>query len=347
MAGREVAIVTDTHFGIKKNSRLFHDYFEKFYRDTFFPEIDKRNIDTLLHLGDVFDVRKGIDYWALDWAKRVFFDPLRERGIAVSILVGNHDSYYKNTLEINALELLLSEYENVYIYTEAKMLELSGVQICMVPWLCESNVESFENILGKSDLKIKYCMGHFEIAGFYVNSMWKCEKGIDPNIFDQFGIVYSGHFHNKSRQGNIQYLGNPYQLYWSDEGATRGFHFLDLYDGKLDFVANPNTLYHKIEYDDTKELDVSKYNSGFVKILVSKKTRPDYLHSLVGQLTQQGCYDVKIIDNQIYTVVDEDIEFESEDTMSAIRHYVDSVETITRKEDVKDIMRSLYQEAFV
>ena len=113
MAGHRVAIITDTHFGIRKGSQIFHDYFEKFYKEVFFPTLDKEKIETLIHMGDCFDVRKGIDYWSLDWAKRVFFDELRARGIQAHIIIGNHDIFYKNTLRINAPGLNLSEYENV------------------------------------------------------------------------------------------------------------------------------------------------------------------------------------------------------------------------------------------
>ena len=69
MAGHKVAILTDTHFGVRKGNQILHDYFEKFYRDTFFPAIDEAGVDTVIHLGDAFDVRKGIDYWSLDWAR--------------------------------------------------------------------------------------------------------------------------------------------------------------------------------------------------------------------------------------------------------------------------------------
>ena len=73
----KVAIITDTHFGIRKGNQVFHDYFKKFYEETFFPTLEERNIDTVVHLGDVFDVRKGIDYWSLKWAKDNFFTPLQ------------------------------------------------------------------------------------------------------------------------------------------------------------------------------------------------------------------------------------------------------------------------------
>ena len=92
-----VAIITDTHYGARKGSRLFHDYFEKFYNDIFFPTLEKEKITHVIHMGDAFDSRKGIEFKSLDWAKRVVFEPLKKMGITMDLMVGNHDAYYKNT----------------------------------------------------------------------------------------------------------------------------------------------------------------------------------------------------------------------------------------------------------
>ena len=112
----KIAIITDTHYGARKGSKLFHDYFEEFYKNIFFPTLDEQGIDTVVHMGDAFDSRKGIEFKSLDWAKRVVFNPLKQRGIQVHLMVGNHDAYYKNTNEINAINLLLKEYDNVKDY---------------------------------------------------------------------------------------------------------------------------------------------------------------------------------------------------------------------------------------
>ena len=113
----KVAIITDTHYGARKSSTLFHNYFEQFYNDVFFPTLDKEGIKTVIHMGDAFDSRKGIEFKSLTWAQRVVFDPLKERGIDMHLMVGNHDAYYKNTNSINAVDLLLREYSNVTVYS--------------------------------------------------------------------------------------------------------------------------------------------------------------------------------------------------------------------------------------
>ena len=82
----KVAIITDTHYGARKNSKLFHDYFEKFYNEIFFPKLEEEGITTVIHMGDCFDSRKGVDFTALAWAKRVVFDPLKEKGITMHLM---------------------------------------------------------------------------------------------------------------------------------------------------------------------------------------------------------------------------------------------------------------------
>ena len=107
----KVAIITDQHFGCRKNSKVFHDYFLKFYNDVFFPTIEKEGITTVIDMGDTFDSRKGIDFAALAWSKVNYFDRLEKLGCTVHTIVGNHTAYYKNTNEVNAIDLLLREYD--------------------------------------------------------------------------------------------------------------------------------------------------------------------------------------------------------------------------------------------
>ena len=113
----KVAIITDQHFGARNDSIHFLDFYEKFYSETFFPEIDKENITKVLILGDTFDRRKYVNFYSLQRAKKMFFDPLAERDIEVHMLVGNHDTYYKNTNDVHSPGLVL-DYKNINIISK-------------------------------------------------------------------------------------------------------------------------------------------------------------------------------------------------------------------------------------
>lgn len=346
LMNRKVSIICDTHFGAKKGSQILHDTFEKFYTETFFPYLDEHHIDTVIHLGDCFDVRKGIDYWSLDWAKRVFFNPLKERGITLHLIVGNHDIFYRNTLQINSARLNLNEYDNIVIYDEPGIAYIKNERVFMVPWLCEDNAKRFTSELAYIELDedTHMCMGHLELAGFYANKDYMSQHGMDARVFSFFDRVFSGHYHKRSSSGNINYLGNPYQMYWNDEGETRGFHIFDFDEDKLEFIPNPNKLFHKVYLNQDKKLPNPKEFSGsYVKVIVENST-PEDTSKFVHSLYENDVLDVKVIET-FDTSIDEDVEIEGEDTLTTLTNYVNEMDDTINKSSVIGIFKSLYVEA--
>ena len=342
MADHKVALLTDTHFGSRKGSELFHNYFKQFYDETFFKYLDDNNIKTVIHLGDCFDVRKSIDYFSLNWAKTNFFTPLKERGINLHLIVGNHDIFYKNSLSLNAPTLNLAEYDNISIYDSPQTASICGREIFMTPWICEDNAEEFTEQLEVTSASI--CMGHLELTGFYANKDYKCEHGTDPKHFDRFDSVFSGHFHKKSKKGNITYLGNTYQIYWNDEGETRGFHTLDLETNKLKFIANPNNMFHKIYYKKDTVLDYTQYKNTYIKLIIEDQVTPVEISNMVDRFYEQSCHDVKVIES-VNIDIDDDVEVEAEDTLTTLTNYVNSMDDSVSKQNLIGIFKSLYVEA--
>ena len=125
----KVAIITDQHFGARKSSRVFHDFFKKFYDNVFFPTLKKRGIDTVLDLGDTFDNRRNLDLWAAQWSTDNYFSRLKKMGVTVHSLVGNHTAYFKDTNKVNTLESVLGEYDNIKIYDSATEVMIGGLPI--------------------------------------------------------------------------------------------------------------------------------------------------------------------------------------------------------------------------
>ena len=150
----KVAIITDQHFGARKNSKLFHDYFLKFYNEVFFPTLEKEGITTVIDMGDTFDSRKGIDFSALSWAKNNYYDRLRDMGVTVHTVVGNHTAYYKNTNEVNAVDLLLREYDNVIVYSEATEAKVDNLDVLFVPWINQDNEEQTLKLIDKTSCPV-------------------------------------------------------------------------------------------------------------------------------------------------------------------------------------------------
>lgn len=343
----KVALITDTHYGFRKGNQDYHDYFKKFYDDIFFPALKKHKIKHVIHMGDVFDVRRNIDFWSLNWAKQNIFDTLEKMGITCDLMVGNHDAFYKNTLEINSLECLLMEYNNLRVYSDPSEVEVGGRKIVYLPWICSDNEQKVLDLI--HDTSAEVVMGHLELKGFKANPTWTCEHGYATEMFDKFNLVMSGHFHTKSKKGNIQYIGNPYQMYWNDYNDRRGFSIFDTETLKITFIENPYVMFHKIFYDDTKEdyynFDVEQYKDTCVKLVVENKTDYTQFDYIINSI-QDHVLDLKIIEDfSTSNEQDDDIQLEHEDTLTILEKYIDELNVNLDTAKLKEIMKSLYVEA--
>ena len=242
----KIAIITDQHFGARKNSKLFHDFFLKFYNEVFFPTLEKEGITTVIDMGDTFDSRKGIDFSALAWAKNNYYDRLQKMGVNVHTIVGNHTAYYKNTNDVNAVDLLLREYQNVKVYSKPTEVKFDSLNVLFVPWINQENEELTYKTLKNTSSPV--VMGHLELTGFYANRIHLMEHGADRSPYKKFKKVFSGHYHHRSSEENIHYLGNPYEIYWSDLEETRGFHIFDTETIETIPVNNPFKMFYRLYY---------------------------------------------------------------------------------------------------
>ena len=341
----KVAIITDTHYGARKNSKLFHDYFLKFYNDIFFPTLEEYGISKVIHLGDAFDSRKGIDFSALSWAKNNIFDRLREMSIDVHLITGNHDCYYKNTNEVNAVDLLLREYDNVTVYSKPTEVKLDKLNVLFIPWINQENEEQTLKLIKKTTCSC--AMGHLELQGFRVNNQIIMEHGLESKLFEKFTRVYSGHYHTRSDNGVVFYLGNPYELYWNDLNDKRGFTIFDTETLEHTPINNPYRMFYNIYYEDTdyQTFDSREYENKIVKVVVRKKTDIKKFEKFVDKLYSSNIAELKIVEN-FEVQGSEDFEaFESEDTISILNRYIEESEVNLDKSLIQKLLQEVYQEA--
>ena len=303
----KIAIITDTHWGARNDSQFFTDYFVKFYNDIFFPELLERNIDTVVHMGDIVDRRKFINYKTLYQMRHNFFDRCWEQYINLHIIIGNHDTFFKNTNDVNSMDCL-------------RMMSSGG----------EGDGGGF--------VKVYQNPTNFE--------------GLPPTVFDKFDFAFSGHFHHKSDNGTVYYLGNPYQITWSDYKDPRGFHIFDTETRELEFIVNPYEMFHKIFYDDEKttleeiqEEDYDKYKGCYVKVVIVEKKNPFWFDTLIDKLYKADVADISVVENfDMDDIEGEELINEAEDTMTILSKYVQSME-IEQKSELDKLMKSLYTES--
>jgi DNA repair exonuclease SbcCD nuclease subunit len=345
----QFALITDTHFGARSDNQSYDDYFRKFYTETFFPELERRNIKNIIHLGDIFDRRKYINFNTLKNCREYFFDELQRRNIQMFLLVGNHDTFFKNTNDVNSPRLLLDSYPNITVIDTPREETLRCGPILFMPWICTDNYAHCMDMI--KNTKAKTMFGHLEITGFIMHRGQQCEGGFDPQTFEKFDRVFSGHFHHRSTKGNITYLGNPYELTWNDYDDPRGFHIWCSDSNELEFIENPNSMFYRIVYDDKNNPEPIKnlahYQDRSVKLIVANKTNFSEFDALVDRLYQVNPLELKIIEDfsEFESEAIDEENLNLEDTMTLLGEYVDSIETDADKERLKTLLKTLYVEA--
>ena len=342
----KICLITDTHFGARSDSIQFDNFFRKFYEETFWPTIDKHNIKTIIHLGDCFDRRKYINFSTLKSCREYFFDQAKKRNVDVTMIVGNHDTFFKNTNDVNSPDLLLRDYDNITIIKDPKEVFLYGQTFLLMPWVCTDNYN--DCMTSMKNTRAPALLGHFEIAGFQMYKGHDNNEGFDSKIFSQFDIVCSGHFHHRSSKDNIYYLGNPYEITWSDYDDPRGFHILDPSNLSLEFIENPNVIFKKVYYDDTKDLvDPETLSNQHIKLIVVNKTDFYKFDQYIDRIHQADPLELKIIEDlsEFESEALDDKDIDLEDTVTLLSQYVDSLDTDADKDRIKTVMKTLYVEA--
>ena len=339
----KVILLDDTHLGARNASSHFSRHFNRFFTSVLYPYVKHHGIEHIIQLGDLFDSRTTLSLKAFHDCKDVWFAPLKELNCTMHVLLGNHDVTYKNTLEVNSPELFLKQYgDSIRVYNKPTRDVVPGVDL--VPWICDENYEEVMTFIKEGG---KYLCGHFEIAGFQMYRNSTAHDGLSQDLFDKYGMVFSGHYHHKSQKGNILYVGTPYEITWSDYADPRGFHVLDTDKGTIEFVRNPHTQFMKLYWNDGASIkDLKEVNGQSVRVVVEKKSDAFLFDTFIASLKLNQPYDLQIVeDTTMYSEGEVNESVDIEDPAAIIDSYIDSIEMDVDRDRVKQYVRSLYNEA--
>lgn len=349
----KIALITDTHWGVRNDNVAFLDNSKAFLDNVFFPYLDSNNIRTVIHLGDLVDRRKYVNFNTARRLREDFLTPLKSRDLDVHLLAGNHDTYFKNTNEVNALRELVVDKYNFKVYSNyATEVTFDGVPILFIPWICDDNRKQVTNAIQSTTAQI--AMGHLEIQGFEMYKGSMVSHGDDREIFNRFDIVMSGHYHHRSSDGHIFYLGSHGEFTWSDYDDPRGFHIFDTETRQLTFIQNPYKMFRKVWYNDADEnflsekVDYSQFRNCLIKIIVTNKSNHYWFEKFVENIESENPIDIQIVEDHLNLDLEDDNEIinEAESTLDIFKKYFDNYEmkNINKDKLTKKIVE-LYNEA--
>jgi len=212
----KIWIISDTHFGVKNNSKRWEDLMQGWMDKFFFPLLDNEveDGDVFVHCGDIFDNRQSVGLSTMNICIG-FFERLSKYFKEMYLLCGNHDAYYTTKNDITSLECL-KHIPGVNVIKTPLVKTVLGKTMCFIPWTEDTRV--FEKIAG-IDTKPDVLFCHAEFNGCIMNSYGsksENELGV-PDV----SKIYSGHIHHKHKHCNATYVGSPYQLTQNDRNNNK------------------------------------------------------------------------------------------------------------------------------
>ena len=349
----KIALITDTHWGVRNDNIAFMDNSKRFLDEVFFPYLDNNNVYTVCHLGDLVDRRKYINYNTALRLRQDFLDPIFQRDIDLHIIAGNHDTYFKNTNRVNALDELVKDRYKFKVYDQIpREVDFDGTMVLMLPWICDENRQVCMDKIKSTPAQI--VMGHLELAGFEMYKGSMVSHGDDRHIFDRFDMVLSGHYHHRSSDGSIYYLGSHAEFTWSDYNDPKGFHVLDTETRNLTFIKNPYIMFDKFWYDDTsvtappESHNLLHWKGKIIKVIVQHKNDPYRFDRFIEELEKIGVLEMQIVEDHLNLALEKDTDIvnEAESTIHIFKKYIDQVNSPNiNKEKLEKTIVELYNEA--
>lgn len=338
----KIALITDTHHGVKNDSPVIHDAYKKFLDEVYFPYLKENNITTQIHLGDLVDRRKYITGISLKRLSDDYIDRSISNYITTFLLVGNHDCYHKNTLIPNYITELFQKDESGFIKVidSPETIVFDRTSILLLPWICKENHDEVFKAVDSSNSSI--VLGHFEFSGFPHYKGHNAKDGMNPSLFNKFHKVISGHYHTRSHDKNIWYLGTPLDFTWQDYDDPKGFHVLDTSTLELTFIKNPYNIHKEIIYSDDLIYNEEDVLDKIIRIKIIDEYTPSKLDAFISFVSDHA-YQYIILD---YTktreiIIENDEEIRISDTLDIMKKALDS------KNDniLEGLINEIYSEA--
>ena len=274
----KLGIFTDLHLGVQKDALTRLEQTNKCI-DWIIKQFKKQGVEWIIFDGDFFDSRFSINVQTLNYAIDII-NKLSQYFNKLFFIIGNHDTYYKNTNETNSISFFkeIGGIEDVIIIQEQPyFIQIQDKTIGLFPW--GFDIDNYLN-QNKDYEVVDYGFGHFEING--IEQAGSVSSGCKYHYNDLAklaNIVYSGHYHNSAtyKDNTVIMLGSPLQLNWGEYNRSKYIYTLDVVNDQfISYQNKVNSRFEKIYYSS---LENNKYTEkklqklvhhNFIKFVIDK-----------------------------------------------------------------------------
>lgn len=335
----KVCCISDIHVGVHQNNSLWHDIAIQ-WASWLKKELIEKNIKDIIISGDLFHYRDEIAVNTIQIVTKIL---KMWNNFNIVLLVGNHDSYYKDRVDVNSLSIL-SGWNNITVFDKAEVVHAFDKKLMFCPW--GTRVEEMESC--------DIMFGHFEIQSFKMNQYKVCTDGVrSGDLLDKAPLVITGHFHlrdeRKYKKGNILYLGNPFQMDFGDVDGSKGYYILDIKNSDYKFYENNVSPKHKkvflsklVKYPGIVDEVKQMFHNNIVKFIVDKHISPDEIDLLLSKFSELDPIsintDYEINFNKFGIDEHDDVDISGIDIADAIEEFINMLDVPDKSQLVKETL---------
>jgi predicted phosphodiesterase len=353
----KLAIISDIHYGARGEYLPFLENNRRFFREIFWPYLQKNEINRIVCLGDLVERRKSISYLVADYLQQDLLFPAARYCRSFDWILGNHDIFYRNVTDIHAAKLFLPgdspapTFRSYDKATEVMFSDHFDVPILFVPWIIDSNREQIMKTI--RDTKAQILFGHLELQNFERHRGDISHEGLSSSVFSKFDVVLTGHFHHRSFKENIYYVGSHAEFAWGDDGEDHGFHIFDTETRGMKFIKNPFTVFRKVWYDDAKGEPTlpaggfQSLNNKIIKVVVSGKNDAAQYDSFMDKVETAQPLSITVVEDHLNLNLTDDANIVSstKSTLDIIREFAAQANNIVDVAKLDSLLVKLYHEA--
>ncbi len=344
-------IIGDLHFGIKANSQDYLDFQIKWFKDELYKTIKDNDVKYIVFLGDINDSRLSLSPLVMNYERDLFID-LKNTfpNVEYHVILGNHDLYYKNTREVHSLNFLKDI--GYIVHEDFTSLTIENRKMFFVPWILKEEMDDFKLMLAEN--KYDCLFGHLEINGFTMVKGVVDKDGWSHSIFSNCDKVFSGHYHLRSKKGNIQYVGTPFEISQNDSGNVKGIDLLNLETMETKFIKTKNTPKHLSFNSYTYPIDkINKklINNNILKISLgnslSESDKVEYIEKVNSMKPLRVIFEDES-DSEL-VVNDKQIQESLKNTEEFLNEYINliDIDSSIDKDDVINDFKEYYKKAVI
>ena len=280
------AIISDLHFGNKGNLKRHNENLLEFFK-FLVNNCKDRELNKLIISGDTFEQRDKLSVETINYAIKGI-EYLSENFKEVYIIVGNHDMFFKDRIDVNSVNIF-KHLQNVMVVDTPMVID--DTMLC--PWVISG--EDYDNVVNLAkETNVKKIVGHFEFSTFMMNDHYLMEHGLTHKALSFVDIIVSGHYHKRQAKDNVVYVGTPFPYDMNDANDTeRGFMVLKD-DSSYEFVDYQKIKVISVDYKEFINNPIKKGDDTTIRVVINEHIDVALMDTIKELLLEGGFDDHRI-----------------------------------------------------